>query len=84
MAIHSSGQTTFCFTHIEGITLDTGEEVDEVSGGASGMGIDRIGEDGDLTSEGQAAGVYGAGLTTESLVRMGREGWGSRLVLTKC
>ena len=37
MAIHSSGQTIFSFTHIEGITLGAGEEVDEVVGGASGM-----------------------------------------------
>ena len=32
MAIHSSGQTIFNLTHIEGITLDAGEEVDEVAG----------------------------------------------------
>jgi hypothetical protein len=30
LAIHSSGQTIFGFTHIEGIPLDAGEEVDEV------------------------------------------------------
>ena len=42
MAIHSSGQTIFSLTHIEGITLGVGEEVDEVAGGASGMGVDRI------------------------------------------
>ena len=36
MAIYSSEQTIFSFTHIEGITLGAGE-VDEVAGGASGM-----------------------------------------------
>ena len=44
MAIHSSGQTVFSFPYIEGITLGAGEEVDEVVGGASGIGVDRIGE----------------------------------------
>ena len=29
-------------SHIEGITLGVGEEVDKVAGGASGMGVDRI------------------------------------------
>ena len=41
MAIHSSGQTVFSFSHIDGITLGAGEEVDEVAGGASGMGVDK-------------------------------------------
>ena len=54
MAINSRGQTIFSFTHIEGITLGTGEEVDEVAGGASGMGLDRISEVGDRVSERQA------------------------------
>ena len=67
MAIHSSGQTVVNLTHIEGIILCVGEEVDEVAGGASGMGVDRIGEVGDRASEGQAAGVYGAGFTAGSL-----------------
>ena len=40
----------FCFIHI--ITLGTGEEVDEVAGGASSMSVDRIGEVGDRTCEG--------------------------------
>ena len=47
--------------------LGASEEVVEVSGGASGMGVDRIGEVGDWASEGQAAGVYGAGFTAGSL-----------------
>ena len=38
MAIHSSGQIIFGFTHIEDITLGADEEVDEITGGASGMG----------------------------------------------
>ena len=57
MAIHSSGQTIFSLAHIEGITLGAGEEVDEVAGGASGLGVDGIGEVGDRASERQAAGV---------------------------
>ena len=66
-AIHSSGQTISSLTHIEGITLGAGEEVDEVAGGAGGMGLDGIGEVGDWASEGQATGVYGAGFTAGSL-----------------
>ena len=61
MSIRSSGQNVFSFSHIEGITLGAGEEVD--AGGASGMSVDRIGEIGDQASEGQAVGVYGAGFT---------------------
>ena len=55
--IHSSGQTISSLAHIEGITLGAGEEVDEVAGGAGGMGVDGIGEVGDWTSEGQAASM---------------------------
>ena len=40
-------------SHIEGITLGAGEEVDEVAGEAGGMGVDGIGEVGDWASEGQ-------------------------------
>ena len=43
--------------------MAAGEEVDEVAGGPSGMGVDRIGEVGYRAREGQAAGVYGAGFT---------------------
>ena len=39
VAIHSSGQIILSLTHIEGITLGAGEEVDEVAGGASGMSV---------------------------------------------
>ena len=60
MAIQSSGQTIFSLFHIEGITLCAGEEIDEVAGGASGIGVDRIVEVCDRTSEGQAVEVYGA------------------------
>ena len=74
MAIHSSGQTIFSLAHLEGITVGAGEEVDEVAGGASGMGVDRIGEVGDWASEGQTAGVYGAGLKVGSLARKGAKG----------
>ena len=51
MAIHSTRQTVFSLTHIEGITLGASEQVDEVAGRASGMGVDRIGEVGDTASE---------------------------------
>ena len=87
MAVHSSGQTIFSFAHIEGITLGTGEEVDEVAGGPSGMGVDGIGELGDRTRERQVTGVYGAGFTAGlwegQEPGMGRLGLGSKLVLTR-
>jgi hypothetical protein len=44
VAIHSNAQTIFNFTHVEVIILSAGD------GGASGMGVDRIGEVGDRTS----------------------------------
>ena len=47
MPIHSNGNTVFSLPHIEGITLGAGEEVNEVAGGAGGMGVDGIGEVGD-------------------------------------
>jgi hypothetical protein len=56
VTIRSSGQTVLSFPHIEGITLGAGEEVDEVAGGASGMGVDRLGEVGNRASEGQLVG----------------------------
>jgi hypothetical protein len=73
-----SGQTIFCFTHIEGTTLGIGEEVDEVAGGASGMVMDRIPEVGDRANEGQAAGVYVTGFRAGSPPKVGvRDGsWG--------
>ena len=78
------GQTISSLTHIEGITLEAGEEV---AGGAGGMGVDGIGEVGERASEGQAAGVYGAGFTVGSLAgkgaRGGTRGRGTRLVLTR-
>ena len=42
MALHSSGKTNFSLAHTEGITLAAGEEVDEVAGGAGGMGVNGI------------------------------------------
>ena len=74
MAIHASGQTIFSLALTEGITLDAGEEVDKVAGGASGMGVDGIGDVGDWTSEGQAAGVYWAGFTAGSFTGKGARG----------
>jgi hypothetical protein len=74
VAIHSGGQTVFGLSHIKGITLGAGEEVDKVAGGASGMGV------GDRASEGQAAGVYGSGFTVGSLARKGaRDGMGNKV-----
>ena len=52
VAIRSSGETSFDFSQIETITLGPGEEVDEVAGGASCMGVYRMGEVGDRASEG--------------------------------
>ena len=77
MAIHFSGQAIFSLVHIEGITLGAGEVVDEVAGGASGMGVDGIDEIDEIcnrTSEGQAARVYGAGFTAGSLPGKGAKG----------
>ena len=76
--IHSSEQTVFSLPYIERVTLGAGEEVDEVAGGASGMGADRLGRL-VMASEGQAAGVCEA----RSLARVGRGNWGLRLVLTR-
>ena len=87
MVVHSSRQTVFSFPHIEGITLGAGEEVDEVAGGASGMGVDGIGEVGGWASEGQAAGMYGAGFTAGSLAgkgaRDGMRGTGNKVSFDK-
>ena len=80
MVIHSSVQTIFSFIHIEGITLGTGEEVVEVAERASCMGMDRVGEVVDRTSEGHAAGVYGTDFTARSLERVGQR---PRLVLAR-
>ena len=82
MVSHSSGQTVFSLSHKEGITLGASEEVDEVAGGASGKGVDGIGEVDDRASEGQAAGVYGQVLQRD--LWQGKEpgmGRGTRLVL---
>ena len=68
------GKTIFIFPHIEGITLDAIDGVDEVAGGASAMDVDRIGEVNDRASERQVAGVYGTGFTVESMVRVGARG----------
>ena len=45
------------------------------------MDVEGIGEVGDRASEGQAAGLYGAGFTAGSLAGKGARG-GTRLILT--
>ena len=47
MSIHSSGQTISGLPHLEGITLGTGEEVYEIAGRASTLGLGGIGQIGD-------------------------------------
>ena len=74
VVIHFSGQTSFGFIHIEGISLCADEEFDEVPGVASGMGVDRIGKTGDRDSEGQSTRVYGTCFTAGSLTRVGVRG----------
>ena len=44
VVIHFSRQAVFSFLHIEGITLGSGKEIDEVARGANSMGIDGIGD----------------------------------------
>ena len=51
MDIHSNGQSIFILAHIEGITLDADEDVDEVTGEASGMIVNRIGVVGNRACE---------------------------------
>ena len=58
--LHFSNQT-FVFL-IDDITQGAGEEVDVVTRGVSGMGVDRIGEVDDSASEGLDVGVYGTDL----------------------
>ena len=74
MAIHSSGQTVFGFTYIEAITLNSGEDVDEVAVESSGMGVDRIVEDGDTASEGRADGRFYSGVSGKGMTRDGMRG----------
>ena len=58
MPIHSSRQTVFSISYIEGIILGIGEEVDEVAGGANGMGVDGMVEEVDEV----AGGANGMGV----------------------
>ena len=69
MAIHSSGQTIFSFSYMEGNTLAMDEGVNEVAREENSM--DRIGEVSDRANEGQVAGVYGTGFTAGFLTRKG-------------
>ena len=73
MAIHFSGQTIS--------SLGAGEEVDEVAGGTSVMGVDGIGEVGYRACEGQAAIIYGTAFTAGSRARVGaKDRTGSLLI----
>ena len=67
VVIHSSGQTNFNSSYIEGSTPGA----DDFAGRAIDMGVDRIGEVSVRASDGQAAGVYVTGLTAGSLIRVG-------------
>ena len=69
MIYHFSGLAAFGFSHVD-ITFRAGEEIDELAGGASGMDVDRVGEAGERTCEGQAARMYGTGFTAGSLGRV--------------
>ena len=82
MAIHSSGQTVFSLTHIEGITVDADEVVDEVGWSSKwhGCGWDRW--VGDRASEGEVAGKHEAYFTAGSLARKEARG-GTRGTGTK-
>jgi hypothetical protein len=85
VANHSRGQTISSFTHIEGMTMGAGGEVDEVARVESSM--DRIGDFSDRACEGQADGVYGKGFTSGSLAsagaKDGRRSRRSRVVPTR-
>ena len=70
----------FSFTHIEGITLGTGEVVDEVAGG---MSVDRIGEGGMGLVKNRSLRCMGQILQWGLWPGMGYGGRRSRLVLTR-
>ena len=71
--IHFSGLTVFGFIHLEGNTLGASEEVD-VAGRASGMGVNRVNDVDDRSSERLAAGVYWKGFAVGTLASVGARG----------
>ena len=71
MTIHSSAQTGFGFSHIKGITLGAGEEVDKIAGRTNGMGVDRIGEVVTELVKDRLLFIYRTVFTVESLARVG-------------
>jgi hypothetical protein len=56
VTIHSGGPTNSSPPHIEDIIKDACEEIHEVVGRASGLGLDESGKVGDRSSEDFAAG----------------------------
>ena len=64
------GKTNHSFSHIEGISLDAGEEIYEFAGRAGDMGLGEICELGDRTDERHSVGVYGAGYVAGPLGRI--------------
>ena len=56
MIFHSSEQSISSLSHIEGTTLGAGQEIYEVAGKASDIGLDGISEVGDRASEEQLLG----------------------------
>ena len=70
--------TISSLSYIEGTTLGTAEEIYEVAGRASDMGLVGIGD----VSEQQASGVYMASFAAGSLTGIGRGGSRIELVLT--
>ena len=73
----------FSLYHKEGITLGAVEEIDEVAGGASGMGVDRIGKVDDKASEGEPTGVFYSGVSGRDRSRGGTRGTGNKVSADK-
>ena len=66
--MHSSRQIISNLSYIEGITLDV-DEVYEIAGRTSDMGLDGINEVGNRASEGQNTGVYVISFAVRFLAR---------------
>lgn len=51
------------FTHIEGIVLEAGEEVNDVARGTNSIGMYRMDKPCDMANNGQAVGMFGTSFT---------------------